>query len=156
MKRFLLTILSAGGFVGSVVWFIFERGFEPAITSALSLAGLIALFIDETRAAHKTNLQLQREEKASKNMYQRIQKEKRNFEILASEQPISYSGESHRKAVEEYPWELMQEATVELEDVRLFPRLTRKLNKSIEVRNPRAVLQVIAKLEPKLKRHFIE
>ncbi len=156
MLRFFLTVLCVGAFVGSLVWYRYEPDFEPAISAAVAFAVVIALFVNEKRRERKTELQLQREEKGCRGTYERIQRERRNFEKLAETREIKYSGEYHRRAVEEYPWQLLREEALKLRDTRLFPILSRRLIKYIDERNPKQVLRLMNKLEPKLKQHFVE
>jgi len=80
----------------------------------------------------------------------RIRKERGNFEHIVAGK--GYSGEYHKRAVEQYSFELLQSSMNSLNRVGKFRKAATSVSEQIEKRNAAGVLELINQLEPKLDR----
>ncbi len=78
----------------------------------------------------------------------RIRKERGNFEHIVKGE--GYSGESHRRAVEQYSFELLRESMNKLSNLRKFGKGANLIIQHIDKRDAASVLRLINQLEPKL------
>lgn len=146
---FLTLLLSIG-------WLYYTREWEPTIAVVTSTASLIAIYWNDEDKRSNSDENNRTRIEARSNALTRIQRERNNFERL--QQPIKYTGESHRKAVEVYSFELLEKDLVNLNDYCSFRRLTNKVvAESARLRNSAkkdvsVLIPLLDKLEAKLKK----
>lgn len=137
----------------SVLWIIQNPGHEPIITSVLTLALFFSSIMSSKLVERYIDKTLKEKENICIIVYKRIQNEKSNFEILASEREIKYTSEGHKKAVEEYSWSLLKEDIKIMQTSGFYSKLAGKILKAIDSKNAKSVIYYINKLEGKVKKY---
>lgn len=81
----------------------------------------------------------------------RINKEKPNFKHIFSNLP--YNSESHRKAVEEYSFELLKGDILKLKELNKFKKIINQTLIYIERKDAKNLLPILDELKHKLETH---
>lgn len=152
-----LYILAALALLGFGGWFASNPDWEPGIGIVTSVAGLIALILnDEGRKARSKAYWAKRRDDVSRGL-DRLKREASNLQHMAAGE--GYKSEAHRKAVEDSSLELLERDLSPLVGYPAYRSLVRRVLAEIaaaRAASPRSVgglLPLIESLEARLSRN---